>query len=260
MISSPHNPQLKHVRALAGRSKDRRAAGAYLVEGVRLVEALLDSGQKIESIYYSDDASNRAVRLIQRLELSGYGCEAVLSSVFKTICETETSQGILAVVKIPMADSRDMLEDDLILVPDQIRDPGNLGTLLRSAVAAGVTRVIIPPETVDPYAPKVVRSAMGAHFSLEITPMEWDRIQEALSGYVVYLAAADGEIGLWQADFHSKTAIIIGGEAEGAGTFARTVSNVTVSIPMKGKIESLNAGVAGSIILFEVLRQRSENK
>ena len=260
MITSHHNPQLKLVRSLAGRAKDRRAAGAYLVEGVRLVEELLESGQEVDRIYYSDDASNRAARLIPRLEGSGIICETVLSTVFKTISETETSQGILAVVKIPLVDAQDTIDDDLILVPDQIRDPGNLGTLLRSAVAAGVTRVIIPPETVDPYAPKVVRSAMGAHFSIKITPLEWDRIQTILSGYAVFLAAANGEVGLWHADFRSKTAIIIGGEAEGAGSFAKSISKVTVSIPMKGKIESLNAGVAGSIILFEVMRQRSELK
>ena len=256
MITSPHNPRLKLIRSLAGRAKERRDAGLFLVEGVRLVEELIDADFRVEEIYFSEEASNKAIRLLPRLQEAGFTCEEVSGSVFRTISETEASQGILAVVRLPANDIELPLGEELVLIPDQIRDPGNLGTLLRSAVAAGVGRVIIPPETVDPYSPKVVRSAMGAHFMLKICQMDWEGIALALRPFRVYVAAADGELSFWQADFTQPTAIIIGGEAEGAGELARGLAHSALNIPMEGKIESLNAGVAGSIILFEALRQR----
>jgi len=175
--------------------------------------------------------------------------------VMKSISETESPQGILAVLKfsqLPIPES-----PNLILIPDQIRDPGNLGTLLRSALATGVQAVLLPPETTDAFAPKVLRSGMGAHFKLPIQEMSWEEISQVvkLAGLNVLIADMNGE-SCWETDLRKPMALIIGSEAEGASESARKLSNGKISIPMSGDIESLNAGVAGSVLMFEVLRQR----
>jgi TrmH family RNA methyltransferase len=147
-----------------------------------------------------------------------------------------------------------------LLIPDQIRDPGNLGTLLRAAAAAGADAALIPPETVDAFAPKVVRAGMGAHFRLPVLPATWDEINRRLDGFDTFLADAGGSLTCWQADFTHPTALILGGEADGASATARELATTQISIPMPGRMESLNAGVAGAILLFEVVRQRTKNK
>lgn len=257
MITSPHNPKLKLVRALGGRPKERKEAGLFLVEGVRLVEEALISKYKIGFVLFSSAASTKARKVIDQINATQIDLEEVSDSVFQSISETENSQGLIAVLHFQPSEETIDPTLDLILIPDQIRDPGNLGTLMRSAVAAGVKHIIIPPETTDPFSPKVVRSGMGAHFKVGVSVMDWGQISEHLKGFTVYLATANGGLTYWQADFRGKVAIIIGGEAEGAGQQAINLTNHELNIPMEGKIESLNAGVAGSVILFEVLRQRS---
>ncbi|MDL1927272.1 RNA methyltransferase [Anaerolineae bacterium AMX1] len=144
----------------------------------------------------------------------------------------------------------------LFPAPDQIRDPGNLGTLIRSADAAGVDAALIPPETADPFAPKVVRAGMGAHFRLPILSMGWEDIVRESEGLQVWLADMDGEP-CWQADLRAPLALIVGGEAEGASAAARRLATRQVKIPMAGKAESLNAAVAGSVLMFEAMRQKT---
>jgi tRNA(Leu) C34 or U34 (ribose-2'-O)-methylase TrmL len=148
---------------------------------------------------------------------------------------------------------------NFILIPDQIRDPGNLGTLLRSAAATGVQAVLLPPETTDAFAPKVVRSGMGAHFRLPIRSLTWEEIEQVGKSAKVqmYLADMDGK-SCWEIDLRQPLAMIVGGEAEGASREARKPANQRISIPMTGEMESLNAGVAGSVLMFEVVRQRME--
>ncbi len=179
--------------------------------------------------------------------------EEVESRLLQSLSETETPQGILAVLsdsQLPIPHSPNFL-----LIPDQIRDPGNLGTLLRTAVAAGVQAVCLPPETTDAFAPKVVRSGMGAHFRLPIHTMTWEEIEARTKGLQVYLADMDGT-SCWATDLRQPLALIVGGEAEGASEEARKLTTQEISIPMQGRVESLNAGVAGSVLMFEVMRQR----
>jgi TrmH family RNA methyltransferase len=174
--------------------------------------------------------------------------------MMKSLSETETPQGILAVLELaqlPVSDS-----PDFVLIPDQIRDPGNLGTLLRTAAAAGVQAVFLPPETTDAFAPKVVRSGMGAHFRLPIQSMKWEKIRRETKDLQVYLADMDGK-SCWETDFRQPLALIVGSEAEGASEEARQLASQRISIPMAGHVESLNAGVAGSVLMFEVVRQRT---
>jgi RNA methyltransferase, TrmH family len=254
MITSSQNSKIKLIRALLGRAKERRAANAFVVEGVRLVEEAVNSNWGFQFVLYSDSLSERGINLVKRLEDKKIEVENVESSLLQSLSETETPQGILAVLndfQLPIPDS-----PNFILIPDQIRDPGNLGTLLRTAAAAGVQAVLLPPETTDAFAPKVVRSGMGAHFRLPLHSTTWDDIHAYTKGLQIYLADMDGK-SCWETDLRQPLALIIGGEAEGASEEARKLATKKISIPMSGDIESLNAGVAGSVLMFEVVRQRA---
>ena len=257
MITSSQNPKLKLVRALQGRPKERWEAGAFLAEGVRLIEEALSADWPIRYVLYSDGLSERGQGLVRKLKDSGFEVEDVAGDLLQAVSETETSQGILAVLnqsQLPIPDSPDFL-----LIPDQIRDPGNLGTLIRTAAAAGVQAVLLPPETTDAFAPKGVRAGMGAHFWLPIYTMNWDEIEIVCkrSNLQMYLADLFGQ-SCWETDFNAPLALIVGSEAEGASEQARQLANQTISIPISEKVESLNAGVAGAVLMFEVVRQRAK--
>jgi TrmH family RNA methyltransferase len=143
-----------------------------------------------------------------------------------------------------------------LLILDGIRDPGNLGTLLRTAQAAGVQAVFLPPGGADAFSPKVVRAGMGAHFRLPIISMDWDQIRSQFSNLSIFLADCERGAAHFQARFDIPLALIIGGEAAGAGSQASNLATSRVHIPMPGKAESLNAAIAGAILMFEVVRQR----
>jgi RNA methyltransferase, TrmH family len=145
----------------------------------------------------------------------------------------------------------------LILILDSIRDPGNLGTILRTAAAAGVAGVWLGPGCVDAYNPKVVRSSMGALLRLPLAGGSWPEIAASAEKLTVYLAAADGERVYTAVDWTEPAALIIGSEASGAGRQAHQLAHERISIPIKRHTESLNAAVAGAVILFEAVRQRS---
>ena len=256
MITSNQNPKLKLVRALAGRPKERRKEGAFLAEGVRLVEEALAADWPFRFVLYSDELSKRGLELVEKLKATSCEVEEVEQSLIKSLSDTETSQGIIAVLNYsPLSIPKSL---NFLLIPDQIRDPGNLGTLIRSAAAAGVQAVLLPPETTDAFAPKVVRAGMGAHFRLPIQSMTWDEIGQVckLASLQTFLADMNG-ISCWEIDFQKPLALIVGGEAEGASEPARKLASMQVSIPMPGQAESLNAGVAGAVLMFEVVRQRN---
>ena len=256
MITSSQNPKLKLARALQGRPKERREEGAFLAEGVRLIEEALTADWPIRFVLYSDGLSERGQVLIAKLQGAGLEIDEVAGDLLQSASGTETSQGILAVLELgtlPLPDS-----PNFILIPDQIRDPGNLGTLIRTAAAAGVQAMLLPPETTDAFAPKVVRAGMGAHFWLPIHTMEWDEIEQVCkpANLQIYLADMFGQ-SCWGTDFNAPLGLIIGGEAEGASEQARQLADQTINIPISEKVESLNAGVAGAVLMFEVVRQRT---
>lgn len=255
VITSAQNAKVKLVRALLGRTKERRETGAFVVEGVRLVEEAEKRDWKFEIALYDKSLSERGTSLVERLASRQVEVEEVSESLMKTLSNTETPPGILAVLRVstlPLSHSPDFL-----LIPDQIRDPGNLGTLLRSAAGAGVQAVLLPPETTDVFAPKVLRSGMGAHFRLPLRSMTWEEIEQISksANLQIYLADMDGTP-CWETDLRQPLALIVGGEAEGASEAARSLADRRISIPMLEQVESLNAGVAGSVLMFEVLRQR----
>lgn len=257
MITSNQNSKIKLIRALLGRAKERREAGAFVAEGVRLVEEAVISNWRFRIALYDETLSERGRLQVERLRSQGVDVEEVSASVMKSISETEAPQGILAVLEatqLPIPQS-----SNFILIPDQIRDPGNLGTLLRSAAASGVQVVLIPPETTDAFAPKVLRSGMGAHFRLPIHSMSWEEIGKSVAGLQVFVADMDGQ-SCWDTDLSKPIVLIVGNEAEGASESAQKLANGKISIPMSGETESLNAGVAGSVLMFEVMRQRAANR
>ncbi len=260
MITSTHNPKLKLVRALQGRAKERREAGAFVIDGVRLVEEAVISNWGFRFALYDETLNERGRSQVESLKSRGVDVEEVSTLLMKSLSETETPQGILAVLEFAQLPIPNY--PNFILIPDKIRDPGNLGTLLRSAAAAGVQAVLLPPETTDAFAPKVLRSGMGAHFHLPIHSMSWDEIGRFIEGSAshprlqVFLADMDGQ-SCWETDLRQPVALIIGSEAKGASDSARKLAKAKITIPMNANIESLNAGAAGSVLMFEVVRQRS---
>lgn len=254
MITSAANSKVKLVRALAGRARDRREQQAFLAEGVRLVEDAVSSDWPFRFVLHTGDLTARGEELLSRLKARGIEVDQVSTRLLASISETENSQGILAVLEDGVPHREHAL--DFVLISDAIRDPGNLGTLLRSAEAAGADAIFLAPGTTDAFGPKVVRSAMGAHFRLPLYEVSWDEVRTQVSAcnWNVYLADMDGA-SCWETEFHRPLALIVGGEAEGATAAARAIAAHKVGIPMHGKGESLNAAVAGSVLMFEVARR-----
>jgi RNA methyltransferase, TrmH family len=255
MITSSHNPKIQRIRTLLGRKQARSESHAFVVEGVRLAEEAQAAGCRPSLVLYSDELSGRGRALLDKLLADGADGEEVIPGVLDSLSATETSQGLLAV--FPDVNLAWPERPDFGLVIDQVRDPGNLGTLLRSAAAAGVQAVLLAPGTVDPFSPKVLRAGMGAHFRLPLRSLSWPEIQQAWQPrMVLYLAEAGAGTPCWQLDLRRPMALVVGGEAEGASPEAHQAVDGLVTIPMPGKSESLNAAIAASILLFEVVRQR----
>jgi TrmH family RNA methyltransferase len=253
MITSTSNERVKYVHALS-RRKTRQEEGRFVVEGVRLLEEAIRANVQPDFIFYIADLDERSQKLIERLHAGGVVCLDVTPGVMRFCSETETPSGILAV--LPMAGMPLPTRPTLSVVADALRDPGNLGTLLRTSAAAGADEVLLGPGTVDLYNPKVVRGAMGTHFRLPIATMTWPVIAAHLDGPSVWLADVRDAIPYTQVDWTKPSALIIGGEAEGASAEAEKLATGRVSIPMQCGIESLNAAVAAAVILFEAQRQR----
>jgi len=256
MITSIHNPKIQWVRRLQSRSRERREAQAFVVEGVRLVEEALHAGWQASLVLYEVSLDERGQKVVQGFAGQGAAIEEVSPEVLQAASDTETPQGLLAVLPLRTLPLPQQL--DFIFIPDGVKDPGNLGTMLRTAASAGVDAVLLPEDTVDVYAPKVLRAAMGAHFRLPIEALSWVEISVLLErrGLHVYLADADAGTAYTQADFRNPLALVVGGEAQGASPFAASLATDRVHIPLPGGMESLNAAIAGAILLFEVVRQR----
>jgi TrmH family RNA methyltransferase len=260
MITSARNPKIQQIRDLLNHPKARREMQAFVVEGVRLVEEALQSGWEAQWVLHTDDLPPRGQAVIQNFAAHGAVTEVISPQVLKAVSDTETPQGILAVLTMRSLPIPPVL--DFILILDGLRDPGNMGTILRTAVAAGVQAVLLPRGATDPFAPKVIRSAMGAHFRIPVHILSWAEIQACVkpSGkgvpLVVYLADSSGGSTYTQADFRTPLALIVGGEAEGAGVEAQSLADARVHISMPGEAESLNAAIAAAILMFEVVRQR----
>lgn len=254
MITSLKNDRVRLVRALQERRRVRQRERRLVVEGVRLCQEAAGAGPHFA--FYTarvrEDPRGRA--LLTAWQEAGVPCEEVSEEVMAACSDTETPQGLLAVIPIP--DLPFPSQPTLLLILDRLRDPGNLGTILRTALAAGVDGVLLAPGTVDATNPKAVRAGMGAHFRLPMAAMDWDEIARTVAGCRVYLADARGAVPYTEADWTGRAALIVGGEAAGAGGRAGALADATVAIPMAAGVESLNAAVAAAVILFEAVRQR----
>jgi len=255
MIISVANEKVKYVRSLY-RRRVRYRERHFVIEGVRLVREAFRAGIVPALLFYDEriDAIPGGRELLAEMQRGDSPAFAVSERVMKALADTVSPQGVLAVV--PLVELAPPAGPSLVLVIDRLRDPGNLGAILRSANAAGVEQVILAPKTVDPYNPKVVRGAMGAHFRLPILALSWPEIAEALTDVQVLLADVRAVRAYHEVDWTRPSALIIGGEAHGASREAKELAAATIAIPMHGGAESLNAAVAASVILFEAARQR----
>ncbi|NPA26485.1 MAG: RNA methyltransferase [Chloroflexi bacterium] len=255
MLTSRHNPRIQAVRRLLRRAAERRKTGLTVLEGVRLAEEAHRAGVVPQSVFYTRALRARGQKLVEAWRAAGVPTWEVAPELLTWLSETETPQGLL--VLIPRASPRrEPHRPDFVLVLDAIQDPGNMGTLLRTAWAAGVQAVWVAPGSVDPWAPKVLRAGMGAHFAVPIREADWATIRQATRGLARFLAAAHEGRPYFELPGQRPLALAVSNEAHGASAAARAWATDAVHIPMPGGAESLNVAVASGILMFEVVRQR----
>ncbi len=255
MISSLSNSKVKYVRRLQADRRFRHHERAFVVEGTRWLKEIAAYPHQLRALYFQDSWSTEEdhQQILTQLPVHR---QRVSDDVMKSMSVTETPPGVLAVVTIenhPLPPDPDML-----LILDALNDPGNLGTILRTAAAANVDGVLLAPGCVDAYNPKVVRGGMGAHLQLPIHYLDWRDIAKQVEGLKVYLAAGEAEMNYSEVDWTHSSTLIIGNEAHGGGPEARSLAWKSIAIPMHRDAESLNAAVAAGIILFEAVRQKGE--
>jgi TrmH family RNA methyltransferase len=252
-ISSVRNERIQYIRSLS-RRRVRQREDRFVVEGTRLLDEVVRAGIRPALVLYTEAwaATPDAERLLPALTQAEEGAWLVSDGVLAACADTQTPQGVLAAVPLVRLRPR----PGLILVLDRLRNPGNLGTILRSAEAAGVGEVVLSPGTVDLFNPKVVRGAMGAHFRLPVTGLAWPAVEGRLSGRAVWLADAAGSNPYDAVDWTLPSALIVGGETTGTSKEAADLATGRVCIPMSAKVDSLNAAMAATAILFEAARQQ----
>lgn len=262
-IQSSQNNTIKEIKALH-QKKHRDAQGLYFVEGIRFVSDAVDSRQSIIKAVISDrlESLNGGESLISRLSGVCQDIYCVPDKLFCDISDTQSPQGVLAVLKKQPAEITDAISGGKsVVVLDGLQDPGNVGTIIRTADAAGVSAVLMTRGCVDIYSPKVLRSTMGSVFHIPI--IEGLDIIDTIKllkykGYKVIASHLNGENNYYDEDLTCKSAIIVGNEANGISEETAAISDKLVKIPMPGKAESLNASVAASIMIYELVRQNRE--
>ena len=242
VITSLDNAKIVEVAKLADK-KYRKLTGQYVIEGARLVADALKHGAKIVSVYVRE--SNSA-------DYSFENQTVVSDRVFAKMCETVNSQGVLAVVEQRKSDLTKPTGNCLVL--DGLQDPGNVGTLIRTAVACGFTDVYAV-NSVDLFSPKVLRSAMSANFCLKLH--ELDSIEQAfgLLNDVQTVSAHMGGTNVFSTKFGKRVALILGNEGNGLSDYSLKHAAKTVALPMENGFESLNVAVAGSVIMYQIYSQ-----
>lgn len=257
MITSASNPKIKLIRTLQSQRRVRASERAFVIEGVRLMEEAAQAGIIPRAVLHTENLDGRGQAALEALRRLGAGDVSVVTpAVMAAASDTPTPQGLLAILPLPSATPSLPPALSFALVLDGIADPGNLGTMLRTALATGVEAVFLAPDTVDVYNPKVVRAALGAHFRLPLVEINWDELRQRLVGMEVWLAEAREGHAYDQVDWRQPSALIIGSEAAGPSEAARRFTPRRVHIPMPGPAESLNAAVAAGVLLFEAARQR----
>jgi TrmH family RNA methyltransferase len=254
MISSPSNPRAKWVRALQSRRKARDEEAVFVVEGSRWAQEVVAAGAKVKLAMHTDHLDDRGRGLVNRLARQGAEVVSVSDEVMAACSDTEAPQGLLLVLERPQLPIP--TNPTLTLVADRMADPGNLGTMMRTALAAGVELMVLTPGTVDAFNPKVVRSSTGAHLRLPLRGAPVESLQEVIGPARVWIAEAAAGTPYDQVNWREPVALVIGGEAHGVSLETARQSHDVTHIPMQGSAESLNAAVAAAVILFEIRRQR----
>ncbi len=266
LITSRQNDKVKYLSRLY-RSRTRRQEGCFVLEGKRIISAALNSDAEFLYTYltpsFAEDSTNRA--LIQLLEEKSQNY-LLTDSIFAELADTVNPQGIIAVVKEPDFFADQFLADaEQVLVLDRIQDPGNMGTIIRTALAAGFDGIISLKGSVDIYNLKVLRATMGAIFNLpvwqKVTKAQFKKIlTETASDFELIGADLTGEKYHFEHNYRQKTMVIIGNEASGIDSELLKLCDQLIKIPILGEIESLNAAIATSIIIYEITEQKIRSK
>lgn len=263
MITSTSSSQVKHVISLLSKAKERKKNNEYVVEGIRMVsEAPADLLVKIYmSERFQNNNSEYVKELVKKQGISDDSIEIVADNVFDRMSQTQTPQGIMAVVRMKDNSLSDMLSGNpLLILVENLQDPGNLGTIIRMGEGAGVTGVIMSPNTVDIYNPKTIRSTMGSIFRVPFVYVQdfSDAVSQCQNaGIKVYAAHLDGNNTYLGEDYSTPTAFLIGNEGNGLTDDITKQADTLIRIPMEGEVESLNAAIACTILTYEAVRQRN---
>ena len=257
-ISSKDNSLIKHIKRLKEK-KYRDEYGEYVVEGLKLIKEALQENADIKHIVVCDGCDNsEMIESHLKYEMARLDFIYVPQNIFKLLSDVENPQGVLAVIGKPNKEADINLNEDIILALDDIQDPGNLGTILRTADSVGLKQILVSKGTADAYNPKVVRSTMGAIFRVKV--IECDNLKETLKllqskEYKVMTTSLKAKKTIYEVDYKKKI-IVIGNEANGVSKEILNLADEKVIIPMLGKTESLNASVATGVILYEHVRQK----
>jgi TrmH family RNA methyltransferase len=252
-IKSLQNNRVKLVSQLQSKGRVRRKERKIVLEGTRLISDAVEQKLRPEFLFY--EPQNVDWNFLAQLQNKNMPLIEVNDEVMKHVSDTQSPQGIIGVFPIPQPQLPKSPQRVLIL--DAISEPGNMGTIFRTAGAAGVQVVILAQGCVDPYNPKVLRGGMGAHFRIPIIEAGWSEIRGYVDGLKIFLAAGDGEVSYNDVDWKTTWALVIGNEAHGVGEKSGSLHGTRIAIPMASNTESLNAAVATGIILFEAQRQRN---
>jgi len=282
LITSPANPRISKLKDLH-TTRGRKKSGFFLMEGPNLLETLFDMHLLPHEIYYQPDYLQRTTKgkaLLQRLlHTPGIGDEQrveVSERVIEAISDTVTSQGVVSVLPLEAFQEEKVrvrrtqhslttpaeVQRPALLILDAIADPGNMGTILRTALATDVDTVLLTPNCVDCYSPKVVRAAAGTHLLLPIvSDVAWATIAENIHTHCqgamrVFLAEAGSPALYYKQDLVRPFALIVGNEAHGPSPEAHSLATTSITIPLANSVESLNVAMATGIVLYEAVRQR----
>ena len=256
MITATSNKRIKQLVLLSEKARERKKEQVFLVEGGKMFEEADEA--YIREVYVSESylEKNGISEMLQRV-----GFETVSDEVFKKISDTKAPQGILCVMKQYAYSFEKLLEKEnpVFVLLEDIQDPGNLGTILRTGEGAGIDGVIMTKDTVDIYNPKTIRATMGSIYRMPFLYV--DSLSDAIKkiqgkGIAVYAAHLQGENYYDSFDFTKGTAFLIGNEGNGLKKETADMADSYLKIPMEGKVESLNAAIATSLLMYETYRQR----
>lgn len=253
MITTIQNKQIKQIIKLKKNARERRKQELFIVEGIRMFTEI--PKEHLYKVYASEDFYNEHTQVFEGMDV-----ELVSSQVMKEISDTMTPQGVLALVRMMKYSMDDLLDqkNPLFLVLENLQDPGNLGTILRTGEGAGITGVIMSHDTVDIYNPKVTRSTMGSIFRVPFVYVDdlfevMKRMKDKnITTYAAHLNGTD----YTRQDYQSGTAFLIGNEGNGLTDELTQKAQKKIKIPMCGKVESLNAAMASGLLVYEARRQR----